>query len=441
MDDLVTLRRPVPAELVSLLESQAGPAILLSPSYEIVATNRAYRDHYDNEVVLGQSHCYAVSHGYDSPCDENGESCPLRQATQTLRPARVFHVHQSPHGPEHVDVQLTPLLDGDGQVAFFLEQVQVIEAASAAGTGTFVGRSVSFMRVVELIQRAAQFDVPVLVLGESGTGKELAAKALHAAGSRRDGPFVPVECSGLPEALFESELFGHTRGAFTGADKSHEGLVDAAKGGTLFLDEIGDVPPSMQIKLLRLIESGTYRRVGETQRRPLEARIVLATHRDLELGVREGWFRRDLFYRINAFPIELPALRDRRDDLALLVNTILDNSGCTKTLDAAALAWLEQHPLPGNVRQLRNLLERAQMLADGDEIRLEHLSATGPSPRQGGEGAAAWSRAEIRPLRDVEREYLMWARDNFEGERSELANKLGLSERTLYRKLSSLDGN
>lgn len=440
MAGLVTLRRPVPAELVPLLENQPGPAILLSPSYEIVATNRAYRDHYDNEVVLGKSRCFEVSHGYDSPCDENGESCPLRQATQTLRSARVFHVHQSPHGPEHVDVQLTPLLDDDGQVAFFLEQVQVIEAASAKGSGAFVGRSAAFMHVVELIQRAARFDVPVLVLGESGTGKELAAKALHAAGSRRGGPFVPVECSGFPEALFESELFGHTRGAFTGADKSHAGLVDAAKGGTLFLDEIGDVPPSMQIKLLRLIESSTYRRVGETQRRPLEARIVLATHRDLELGVREGWFRRDLFYRINAFPIELPPLRDRPGDLRLLVETILDSSGCTKRVHGGALAWLEQHPLPGNVRQLRNLLERAQMLADGDEIRLEHFDGLRPSVERGGEQNAPSARPEIRPLREVEREYLMWARDHFEGERSELATKLGLSERTLYRKLRSLGG-
>jgi len=438
VDALLPLRRPVPPELVSLLESQAGPAILLSPTYRIVATNQAYRDHYANELTVGTSRCFEISHGYDSPCDQNGESCPLKQAAETRQPARAFHVHQSPSGPEHVDVKLTPLLDERGEVSYYLERVKVIDSASARGHGTFVGRSAAFTRVVELIQRAAQFEVPVLVLGESGTGKELAANALHAAGSRATGPFVPVECSGLPEALFESELFGHARGAFTGAESSHTGLVEAAKGGTLFLDEIGDVPLSMQIKLLRLIESGTYRRVGETQRRPLEARVVLATHRDLASGVRDGWFRRDLYYRINAFPIELPPLRDRRDDLPLLVDAILQATGSSKTLDTAALRWLEQQSLPGNVRELRNLLERAHMLADGDTIGVPHLSPLG-STGQPPSTALQWARPEIRPLRDVEREYLTWARDSFSGERSELAVKLGLSERTLYRKLKALE--
>ena len=421
-----------------MLEAQPGPAILLSPTYRIVATNAAYRAHYTDELVLGSSRCFEISHGYTSPCDENGESCPLKQARETRRASRAFHIHQSPCGPEHVDVQLTPLFDERGEVSYFLEAVEVIDAASARGTGTFVGRSSAFTRVVELIHRAAKFDVPVLVLGESGTGKELAAKALHAAGPRATGPFVPVECSGLPEALFESELFGHARGAFTGAERSHAGLVEAAKGGTLFLDEIGDVPPSMQIKLLRLIESGTYRRVGETVRRPLEARVVLATHRDLSDGVREGWFRRDLYYRINAFPITLPPLRARREDLPLLVATLLESLGCDKRLDDDALKWLERHPLPGNVRELRNLLERANMLADCEVIGVAHLGTLG-SEREPTTDGARWARAEVRPLRDVEREYLAWARDNFEGERGELAAKLGLSARTLYRKLKSLE--
>lgn len=439
MDPLVNLRRPVPAELVSLLESQSGPAILLSPNYTVVATNAAYRNHYENDLVVGTSRCFEVSHGYATPCNENGESCPLQEAASTRRPARAFHVHQSPTGPEHVDVQLTPLLDEHGEISYFLEQVQVIEASSARAQGTFVGRSPAFMRVVELIQRAARFDVPVLVLGESGTGKELAAKALHGAGPRAGGPFVPVECSGLPEALFESELFGHARGAFTGADKAYTGLVEAAKGGTLFLDEIGDVPLSMQIKLLRLIESGTYRRVGETERRPLEARVVLATHRNLSLGVTEGWFRRDLFYRINAFPIELPPLRQRTGDLPLLVDAILESTGCRKRLGPAAMQWLEAHPLPGNVRQLRNLLERAHMLSDGDTITVAHLgSPDSLEPAPAGD-VPGWAKPELRPLREVERAYLGWARDTFTGERSELAARLGLSERTLYRKLKGLD--
>ncbi len=437
MDGLTKLTRPVPAELASLLESQPGPAILLSPSYRIVATNQAYKDHYDNDVVLGQSRCFEVSHGYASPCDENGESCPLSQARKTRRPARVFHVHQSAGGPEHVDVELIPLLDGHGGVSFYLERVTVIETASARGQGTFVGRSTAFNHVVELIQRASGGDTPILILGESGTGKELAAKALHAAGKRSKGPFVPVECSGLPDALFESELFGHARGSFTGAEADHTGLVEAARGGTLFLDEIGDVPLSMQVKLLRLIESGTYRRVGETERRPLEARIVLATHRDLSVGVIEGWFRSDLFYRINAFPIELPPLRRRRDDLPLLVDAILETIGSTKRLDRSAQEWLDRHPLPGNVRELRNLLERAVILCDDEQISAAHFQGLGPQPSLRGE--TAWTQAALRPLREIENEYLAWARDHFTGERSELAAKLGMSERTLYRRLRMLD--
>lgn len=407
-----------------------APAILLSKDYVIQESNDAYAQHYGREISVGRARCFEVSHGYATPCDQNGELCPLERSLVTKRKTRVFHVHHGPNGPEHVDVELTPLLSGDGEVEGFVEVIRPIAEASAQATGTFVGRSRSFQRVVELIQRAAPSDVPVLLLGESGAGKELGARALHDASARRSGPFVPVECSGLSESLFESELFGHTKGAFTGAHRDREGLVEAATEGTLFLDEVGDVPLSLQVKLLRLIESGTFRRVGETEPRHADFRLVLATHQDLSAMVTDGSFRKDLYYRINAFPIALPPLRKRRDDIPLIAEALLRHSN--KRLSPDAVASLVAHAFPGNVRELKNILERAVLLTDDDTITAEHIL---PSAAPPDEEPWPWG-AEIMPLEEVERRYLDWASKRFDGDRRALAKRLGLSERTLYRKLS-----
>ncbi|MBC7173015.1 MAG: sigma 54-interacting transcriptional regulator, partial [Polyangiaceae bacterium] len=281
-------------ELEKELASLDRPAILLDADYRIVAANAAYRAHYGRAPRLGHDRCFAVSHGYDSPCDRNGEDCPLGRARISKQRERVFHVHLGRDRPEHVDVELRPILDGKGDVRFFLETIGTIPQASADAEGGFVGRSRAFLELIGLLRRAAPSEVPVLLLGESGTGKELAARAIHEASARAAGPFVAVECSGLGEALFESELFGHAKGAFTGAQAQKAGLVDAAAHGTLFLDEIGDVPLSLQVKLLRLLESGTYRAVGEVRTRKADFRLVCATHRDLKGMVADGRFRQDL---------------------------------------------------------------------------------------------------------------------------------------------------
>lgn len=415
-----------------ILPEVDAPAILLSRDYVIRDANVAYAAHYGRNVAVGRAHCFEVSHGYSTPCDQNGELCPLEQSLRTKKKTRVFHVHHGPDGPEHVDVELTPLLSADGEVEAFVEVIRPVPEVSAQVSGTFVGRSRAFQRLVELVHRAAPSDVPVLLLGESGAGKELAARALHSASPRREGPFVPVECSGLSESLIESELFGHVKGAFTGAHRDRDGLVEAAAGGTLFLDEVGDVPLSLQVKLLRLLESGTFRRVGETEPRRAEFRLVLATHQDLAAMVESGAFRKDLYYRINAFPVHLPPLRERREDIPLIANALL--KGTKKHLNAEAVETLTAHAFPGNVRELKNVLERAVLLSDGDEIRPEHLlpSATAlPADR----GAWPWGD-RILPLDEVERRYLGWAAEVFEGDRRGLAKRLGLSERTLYRKLS-----
>ncbi len=421
-----------------MLESSEKPAILLSRDYRILAVNEAYRKHYRAAPALGHDRCFAVSHGYESPCDENGESCPLRSSLSSKRNERVVHIHHGPDGAEYVDVELRPLLHESGEIEGFVEVISPIPHASAKAGGSFVGRSFAFADMLELIQRGARSEVPILLLGESGTGKELAARAIHDASPRNKGAFVPVECSGLGEALFESELFGHARGSFTGAHSRKPGLVEAATGGTLFLDEIGDVPLSLQVKLLRVLESGMYRPVGEIEARRADFRLVCATHRDLDSMVADGSFRRDLYFRINTFPIAMPPLRERREDIPLLCDTLLANSA--KRLSDEALALLQRHDYPGNIRELRNIVERAVLLTDGISIEPRHLPAylggsraSVPAPRPPS-GDWPWG-GEVLPLEEVEHRYLRWVHEQKLGDRKALAEKLGVSERTLYRKL------
>ncbi|MCC6902402.1 MAG: sigma 54-interacting transcriptional regulator [Polyangiaceae bacterium] len=434
---LLQLRKkppPVGEGLRAMLDGVPEPAILLSIDHEILAANPAYRDKYGE---VGRS-CYAASRDFASPCDENGEPCPLRATLESGRRQRVFHIQHGAAGPRHVDVEVEPILDDRGRVAYFLERIHEIQEARGH-EGELVGRAASFLRALGLLQRAAPSEVPVLLLGESGTGKELAARALHQMSARRQRPFMPVECSGLPETLFESELFGYEQGAFTGANKAKRGLVDATAGGTLFLDEIGDVPLPVQVKLLRLLESGTFRKVGGTEPHRADFRLVCATHRDLAAMVREGTFRQDLYYRINAFPVILPPLRERRGDITVLCHEFLAKKHPGKRLAPEALALLLEHDFPGNVRELKNVVDRMALLADGEELGVEHLppelagvgpGRSDPSPTAYG----AFSVAEVLPLAELEAEYLRWAEARA-NDRVSLARALGVSERTLYRKL------
>jgi DNA-binding NtrC family response regulator len=296
--------------------------------------------------------------------------------------------------------------------------------------------------MLALVARVAPSQAAVLLLGESGTGKELVARAVHEASLRAARALVAVDCSSLPENLFESELFGHERGAFTGATVAKGGLVEAASGGTLFLDEVGDIPLSMQVKLLRLLESGTYRRVGSTELRHADIRVVAATHRDLDRMVAEGRFREDLYYRISTFPIHLPALRERREDIALLAEALLLRVAPKRPLRLAddALALLQACDFPGNVRELRNLLERATLLCDGPVISETHMQQALQSGRKASPPAAPGGNpghapASLQSLQDSALQHIV---AKHSGSRAELAAQLGISERTLYRKLQTL---
>ncbi|MDE2159875.1 MAG: sigma 54-interacting transcriptional regulator, partial [Burkholderiales bacterium] len=358
-------------------------------------------------------------------------------------PDRVLHIHHTPRGPEHVDVELRPLLDAGGAVVAYVERLATLRQASAqASADGLVGRAPAFVDALAAVQRVAPSTLPVLLLGESGTGKELFARAVHEASERARGPFVVVDCSGLTETLFESELFGYEKGAFTGAQARKKGLVETADGGTLFLDEIGDVPLSMQVKLLRLIETGAFRRVGGIETQQADFRLVAATHQPLVEMVADGRFRRDLYYRISPFPIALPPLRERSDDIPMLTDSMLRRGGAARrrhSIEPAAMARLQAHDWPGNIRELRNVLERARLFADDGVVRAAHLPAgLGRAPSAPGRERAAAQAAPCAPgARDEQAELLRMVEAGA-WTRLEMARRLGLSERTLYRRLKAL---
>lgn len=415
--------------LVSFLEHEPSPMIVLDPDYNILAANTAYERQFASADKPFVGHkCYQISHHYDVPCDQAGENCPMKKAQEMRGPDRVLHIHHTPRGAEHVDVELRPILNEQGAITAYVERLSLVRSASARPSDEgLVGCSPAFNRALAELQRVAPSMLPVLLLGESGTGKELFARAVHESSDRTDGPFVVVDCSGLTETLFESELFGHEKGAFTGAVTRKPGLVETAQGGTLFLDEIGDVPLAMQVKLLRLIESGTYRRVGSVETFHANFRLIAATHKPLEKMMERGEFRQDLYYRISAFPIHLPPLRNRVEDIGLLVNSFLQRRGAGKhrlTIDADALARLEQYPWPGNIRELRNALERASLFADDGVIRASYLPHTRVVPPH-----------PLAASTQLDDSTLAQALLTFKGTRSELAKHLGISDRTLYRRL------
>ena len=421
------------SELLSFLDGLPEPRIVMNADYRIVAANAAYLREFSGGKPIAGRMCYEVSHHFDVPCDQAGESCPLRQSMESGTPQRVLHLHHTPRGEEYVDIELVPIRDGSGEIAYFVEKMVGMNQARGLASGQgLVGRSPAFQRMLALVSRVAKSEAVVLLEGESGSGKELVANALHQSSRRAAAPFIAVDCSGIPETLFESELFGHERGAFTGAIARKPGLVEAASGGTLFLDEVGEIPLTMQVKLLRLLETGTYRRVGSTEIRRADIRIVSATHRSLSSMVDTGKFRGDLFYRLNVFPIRVPPLRERHGDIPLLAESLLARVAATRdlSLSEGAMKYLAALPYPGNVRELRNVLERASLMCDGNVIDIEHLH--GDLLADPGDDLAAGRNPKVEP------QDFRAAVESHHGSVRELATKLGLSERTLYRRLRDL---
>ena len=316
--------------------------------------------------------------------------------------------------------------------------------------GQLVGPSAVMEELRRLILRIARTDATVLVVGETGSGKELVAKALHESSPRADKLFLPVNCAGFSETLLESELFGHERGSFTGADRARSGVFEAAHGGTLFLDEAGEMSLALQAKLLRVLVTGEVVRVGSAKPRHVDVRIVVATHRDLRQRVKDGQFREDLYYRLAVVPIRVPPLRERREDVPALAEQLLGQiSRELKTrppvLTAAALDRLSAYPFPGNIRELRNVLEHAAILSGGETIDAPDLPLSGgEAPRDGGRPFESWIRSlpESLDLRaigaEVEKALVEKALAASDGVAAQAARKLGLSRSDLAYKLKSL---
>ncbi|HEU5190125.1 MAG TPA: sigma-54 dependent transcriptional regulator [Methylomirabilota bacterium] len=329
----------------------------------------------------------------------------------------------------------------------------------ALGFENVVGRSPAMAQVFELVKKAARSEANILVLGESGTGKELIARAIHANSPRATGPFVPVDCASLPEQLLESELFGHEKGAFTGAVRTKTGLVEAAHRGTLFLDEIGDLPAPLQVKLLRVLQERQIRRVGGTGLVDVDVRVVSATNRNLTEAIAKGQFREELYYRINVIAIRLPALRERAGDIRLLAHAFLKRYGQGRVsgLDEAAAEALEGYRWPGNVRELQNVIERACALVDGPRITVKDLPDHVLHPATGRAGAEAKEvgggvPADVAPgtdltlkeakdqwLQVLEVSYLRDLLARHDGNVSSAAKAAGIDRKTFHRLINKYD--
>jgi DNA-binding NtrC family response regulator len=306
------------------------------------------------------------------------------------------------------------------------------------GSTEFIGQSAPMRRVFELIERVAPSKASVAISGESGTGKEMVARAIHNLSTRRDKAFIAINCASIPATLIESELFGHERGAFTGADQRRPGVFELAHGGTLFLDELGEIPIELQAKLLRVLEEGRLRRLGGKVELEVDVRVLCATNRDLKAEIKAGRFREDLYFRLNVFQVPLPPLRDRRDDVPILVQYFVEKfkGDSAKRLSGVhpdAMEMLKNHDWPGNIRELRNAVERAVILCDGELILREHLP-----PDMVGKGP---ERHSFRlpyglSLDAVEREYILGSLQRNGNNKARTAESLGVSEKTLYNKLN-----
>jgi two-component system response regulator HydG len=345
------------------------------------------------------------------------------------------------------------------ELSTVLDRAAVNHAAGAAarqlreqlrhsrGLGAMIGHSTGMERLYRILSKVSQSAHPVLILGESGTGKELVARTIHAHGPNSQKPFLPVDCGSLVPTLVESELFGYVKGAFTGANRSKDGLLVSAEGGTVFLDEIGELSLDLQAKLLRALQEKEVRPVGATHRVPIKARIVAATNRDLAAMVERGAFRKDLFYRLNVVKLQLPPLRERREDIPLLAAHFLDRisreHGVKLTLSDEALRTIMEHDWPGNVRELENAIERACALSSGPVLSLSDLPT---QLRQNGlethkesfvedEDGNTGEEQLVKPLADVERQAILGAIRTLHGDKLQAAKLLGIGKTTLYRKL------
>lgn len=438
-------RTPQCRDVINLVPE---PFVLIDGEYRIVAANRNYCEKYDMQEseVLG-NFCYKVSHHTDEPCHLHGEHCPLKTVFESGQPTEVIHEHFDSQGnSERVQLRAQPIVDDDGDVMYMAESIYCLDHENA-DEHRLIGRSPAMMHLISLLQRVAPTRTTVLLHGESGTGKEKVAEYLHHYSNCHDGPYVIIDSSTLGEQLIESELFGHEKGSFTGATGKKEGLMQAADKGSLFIDEISELPLPLQTKLLRFLETGTYRPVGGTEYKTVDVRIIAATNRNLRQMVADGDFRKDLYFRLTAFPVDIPPLRDRKDDIVALAEHFLmqfEGGESQLPLSQEVIEALLMYNYSGNVRELRNIMERASILAANTAIGVDHLifeqftyidaksevvvSAPQPETTPPDDGFLL-SKGQQRHNRDQ----ILNALRSCNGNRLNAASMLGVSERTMYR--------
>jgi len=451
-------------DLQSMVDSHEKPFVVIDKNFRIMAVNKAYEQHYGatNESAVGKM-CYQVSHGKDHPCSVEGEECPHDHVFSTGEATICAHIHcDAEHHMHQVKVSAFPL-KGSNNELFLGECIEEIspDIKSQCGTNRLVGESAEFTACIEQLNIAASSDAPVLLQGETGTGKELAAEYIHTHSPRNMKPFQIVDSTVLTENLFESEMFGHVSGAYTGSTGEKQGLFELAEGGTIFLDEIGDMPVSQQAKLLRVLESGQYRRVGGKRMRKANVRIICATNRHLWESVIAGTFREDLYYRIACLNIRLPGLRERINDIPVLARSLIEGINrsmrCSYHLMPDVFECLKDYRYPGNVRELRNILFIAATHSHNREIdaaliknvlsnlpqcnefdanEINQMSQiTLQSPLTAG---LSGGREEPVSLKSIEEKHIRDLLDRYSGNRRQVAAALGISERTIYRKLKRM---
>ena len=438
-------------DLLSFHGEALFEAVLSTVSDAITVIDKDLKVIFQNEAVqklygakVGQT-CYEAYRGRREPC----ENCIILDVIKDGKPRQALRDIQLPDGNIlWMEVFAGPYRDKGGTIVGAVEVVRnVTEQMRLSETCTTLRREIErqaqfhnivtqskrMKAILRLVERVASTTSSVLITGESGTGKELIARAIVFNSDRKDRPYVTINCGAIPENLLESELFGHVRGAFTGAVRDHQGLLEAADGGTLFLDEVGEIPPAAQVKLLRFLQEGESRRVGDTRVRKFDVRIIAATNRDLEEAVRDGSFREDLFFRLNVIPIFLPPLRERKEDIpplaAHLFQRLCDAHSRTVTgLSPEALRAFMNYGWPGNVREMENAIEYALHLTDeGNPIRPEQLPAKLFSGAE-----ASWSPADFVSIE----EYAKRSIDRLQSDHSEeqIAEILGISRKNLWEK-------
>ncbi|MCF8029584.1 MAG: sigma 54-interacting transcriptional regulator [Desulfohalobiaceae bacterium] len=431
----------------SILESISDGVFTVDESWRVTYFNRAAEriTGVSREEAIGRP-CYEVFSS--SMCEHD---CALEKTLSTSEPMinKSCFIIDSEGNRIPISVSTAVLRNAQGEITGGAETFRDLseveqlrrELRGESHLGDMVSRSPRMRRIFNVLPTIAQSDSSVLIQGETGTGKELLAKAIHSLSHRSEGPFLAVNCGALPAELLESELFGYVRGAFTGADRDKPGRFAVARGGTLFLDEIGEIAPSVQIKLLRVLQEKAFEPLGSNKSVSADVRIITASNRDLEQLVREGGFRSDLFYRINVIRLDLPPLRERKEDIPLLVEQFIQrfNQLQNKSIPgirSEALSLLGAHDWPGNIRELENVIERAFVLCpDGQFIETAHL----PEEFHAADASRSEKGGDIRSSRRIsESQAILRALANTNGNRSAAARELGIHKSTLYRKIRAL---